>query len=134
MLSAQADYDAYHEEHARQWEAYYAGESDELGPDMEVAEGPTGAVAPSPLLAELGVGERPTLEQITALGAGLHPETHEQLVGTRTDGIRVAYWDVVYSVPKSVSVEFAAAAAAPGTGRCAGVLGGVQGAGTTGMW
>ena len=50
MLSTQADYDAYHEEHARQWEAYYAGESDELGPDMEVAEGPTVAVAPAPLL------------------------------------------------------------------------------------
>ena len=133
MLSAQADYDAYHEEHARQWEAYYAGESDELGPDMEVAEGPTVAVAPSALLAELSVGERPTLEQIAALGAGLHPETHEPLLGARTDGIRVAYWDVVYSVPKSVSVEFAASAAAHDTGRCAELLEDVQGAATTGM-
>src|ERR1039458_4016222 len=90
-------------------------------------------VGPSPLLAELGVGERPTLEQIPALGAGLHPETHEQLVGTRTDGIRVAYWDVVYSVPKSVSVEFAAAAAAHDTRRCTELLEDVQGAATTGM-
>ena len=133
MLSAQADYDAYHEEHARQWDAYYAGESDELGPDMEVAEGPTVAVAPSALLTELSVGERPTPEQIAALGAGLHPETHEQLVGTRTDGIRVAYWDVVYSVPKSVSVEFAAATAAHDTRRCTELLEDVQGAASTGM-
>src|ERR1035438_1446698 len=100
MLSAQADYDAYHEEHARQWEAYYAGESDELGPDMEGAEGPTLAVGPAALLSELGLAERPTPEQIAALGAGLHPVTHEELVASRTDG-RVAYWDVVYSAPKS---------------------------------
>ena len=75
MLAAQADYDAYHEEHARQWEAYYAGESDHLGPDMEVAEGPTVAVAPAPLLRELRLSERPTTEQIAYLGAGLHPAT-----------------------------------------------------------
>src|ERR1035437_75726 len=84
MLSAQADYDAYHEEHARQWEAYYAGQSDELGPDMEVAEGPTVAVAPALLLAELGLSNRPTPEQIAALGAGLHPQGGPLLVARGT--------------------------------------------------
>jgi hypothetical protein len=133
MLSMQADYDAYHEEHARQWEAYYAGESDELGPDMEVAEGPTMAVAPLGLLAEIGLAERPTALQIAALGAGLHPETREQLVGRGAHGDRVAYWDVVYSVPKSVSVEFAAAAAVHDSRRCAELLEDVQGAAATGM-
>jgi conjugative relaxase-like TrwC/TraI family protein len=132
MLSMQADYDAYHEEHARQWEAYYAGECDELGPDMEVAEGPTVAVAPGALLAELGLAERPTPEQIAALGAGLHPVTHQELVASRTDG-RVAYWDVVYSAPKSVSVEFAAAAAAHDTRRCADLIEDLQGAASTGI-
>jgi len=132
MLSMQADYDAYHEEHARQWEAYYAGESDELGPDMEVAEGPTLAVAPAALLAELGLAERPTPEQIAALGAGRHPVTHRELVASRTDG-RVAYWDVVYSAPKSVSVEFAAAAAAHDTRRCADLIEDLQGAASTGI-
>ena len=133
MLSMQADYDAYHEEHARQWEAYYAGESDELGPDMEVAEGPTMAVAPSALLAELGVDRRPTPEQIAALGAGLHPVTGDQLILRGTQGERVAYWDVVYSAPKSVSVEFAAAAAAGDRGRCADLLGDLEGAAHTGI-
>jgi conjugative relaxase-like TrwC/TraI family protein len=132
MLSMQADYDAYHEEHARQWEAYYAGESDELGPDMEVAEGPTLAVVPAALLSELGLAERPAPEQIAALGAGLHPVTHEELVASRTDG-RVAYWDVVYSAPKSVSVEFAAAAATGDRRRCSELIEDLQGAAATGV-
>jgi hypothetical protein len=133
MLSAQADYDAYHEEHARQWEAYYAGESDELGPDMEVAEGPTVAVAPALLLAELGLSTRPTPEQIAALGAGLHPVGGPPLVARGTQGQRVAYWDVVYSTPKSVSVEFAAAFAAQDRTRCVELLEDLQGAAATGM-
>ena len=133
MLSAQADYDAYHEEHARQWEAYYAGQSDELGPDMEVAEGPTVAVAPAPLLAELGLSNRPTLEQIAALGAGLQPQGGPPLVARGAQGQRVAYWDVVYSTPKSVSVEFAAAFAAQDRTRCGELLEDLQGAAATGM-
>jgi hypothetical protein len=133
MLSAQADYDAYHEEHARQWEAYYAGQSDELGPDMEVAEGPTVAVAPATLLAELGLSDRPTPEQIAALGAGLHPQGGPPLVARGAHGQRVAYWDVVYSTPKSVSVEFAAAFAAQDRTRCVELLEDLQGAAATGM-
>jgi hypothetical protein len=133
MLAAQADYDAYHEEHARQWEAYYAGESDKLGPDMEVAEGPTVAVAPAPLLRELGLAERPTTEQIARLGAGLHPVTGDQLIVRGAGDVRVAYWDVVYSAPKSVSVEFAAAAAAGDRQRCSEVLSDLEGAAATGL-
>ena len=133
MLAAQADYDAYHEEHARQWEAYYAGESDKLGPDMEVAEGPTVAVAPAPLLRELGLAERPTTEQIARLGAGLHPITGDQLIVRGAGDVRVAYWDVVYSTPKSVSVEFAAAAAAGDRQRCNELLGDLQTAAATGL-
>jgi len=133
MLAAQADYDAYHEEHARQWEAYYAGESDHLGPDMEVAEGPTVAVAPAPLLRELGLSERPTTEQIARLGAGLHPATGDQLIVRGAGDVRVAYWDVVYSAPKSVSVEFAAAFAAGDRQRCSDLLGDLEGAASTGL-
>jgi hypothetical protein len=133
MLAAQADYDAYHEEHARQWEAYYAGESDRLGPDMEVAEGPTVAVAPAPLLRELGLAERPTTEQIARLGAGLHPVTGDQLIVRGAGDVRVAYWDVVYSTPKSVSVEFAAAAAAGNRQSCSDLLGDLEGAAAAGL-
>jgi hypothetical protein len=133
MLAAQADYDAYHEEHARQWEAYYAGESDKLGPDMEVAEGPTVAIAPAPLLRELGLAERPTTEQIARLGAGLHPVTGDQLIVRGAGDVRVAYWDVVYSTPKSVSVEFAAAAAAGDRQRCGELLSDLESAATTGL-
>ncbi|MGP8159605.1 MAG: relaxase domain-containing protein, partial [Candidatus Dormibacteria bacterium] len=133
MLAAQADYDAYHEEHARQWEAYYAGESDTLGPDMEVAEGPTVAIAPAPLLRELGLAERPTTEQIARLGAGLHPVTGDQLIVRGAGDVRVAYWDVVYSAPKSVSVEFAAAAAAGDRQRCGELLSDLGTAAATGL-
>jgi conjugative relaxase-like TrwC/TraI family protein len=123
MVSAQAAYDEYHEKHVRQWQAYYEGHSaGDLGPEQEVAEGRTQAVADPALLAELGLeeGGHVSLEQVAALGAGRNPRTGELLVGARpgTDPRtgqpwdRVAYNDLVFSVPKSVSVEFAAARAA----------------------
>ena len=114
MVSAQADYDAYHQQHAAQYEAYVAGDvkGAELGPDMEVAEGVTKAIGDPGLLAAVGLTETPSPEAITALGAGRHGVTGEQLVAPRAGYDRVAYNDLVYSAPKSVSVEFAAARAA----------------------
>ena len=114
MVSAQADYDQYHQQHAAQYEAYVAGDAKgaELGPDMEVAEGVTKAIGDPELLEAMGLGERPSPEAITALGAGRHGVTGEQLVAPRAGYDRVAYNDLVYSAPKSVSVEFAAARAA----------------------
>jgi hypothetical protein len=114
MVSAQADYDQYHQQHAAQYQAYVAGDAKgaELGPDMEVAEGVTKAIGDPGLLEAMGLGERPSPEAITALGAGRHGVTGEQLVAPRPGYDRVAYNDLVYSAPKSVSVEFAAARAA----------------------
>jgi hypothetical protein len=114
MVSAQADYDQYHQQHAAQYQAYVAGDAKgaELGPDMEVAEGVTKAIGDPELLEAMGLGERPSPEAITALGAGRHGVTGEQLVAPRAGYDRVAYNDLVYSAPKSVSVEFAAARAA----------------------
>jgi len=111
MLSDQPRYDLYHRAHDAQYQAYVAGESDELRPDMEVAEGVTTAIGPAGLLEAMGLNERPSPEAITALGAGRHPVTGEQLVAPRPDCDRVAYNDLIYSAPKSVSVEFAAARA-----------------------
>ena len=121
MLSAQADYDQYHQQHAAQYEAYVAGDAKgaELGPDMEVAEGVTKAIGDPGLLEAMGLGERPSPEAITALGAGRHGVTGEQLVAPRPGYDRVAYNDLVYSAPKSVSVEFAAARAVGDTQRAA---------------
>ena len=114
MVSAQADYDQYHQQHAAQYQAYVTGDAKgaELGPDMEVAEGVTKAIGDPELLEAMGLGERPSPEAITALGAGRHGVTGEQLVAPRAGYDRVAYNDLVYSAPKSVSVEFAAARAA----------------------
>jgi conjugative relaxase-like TrwC/TraI family protein len=123
MVSAQAAYDEYHEKHVRQWQAYYEGLSvGELGPEQEVAEGRTQAVGEPAILAELGLvaGDHVSLEKVAALGAGRNPSTGEQLVAARSGTNpatgqpwdRVAYNDLVFSEPKSVSVEFAAARAA----------------------
>jgi len=114
MVSAQADYDQYHQQHAAQYQAYVTDDAKgaELGPDMEVAEGVTKAIGDPELLEAMGLGERPSPEAITALGAGRHGVTGEQLVAPRAGYDRVAYNDLVYSAPKSVSVEFAAARAA----------------------
>src|ERR1019366_3336951 len=112
MLSAQTDYDVYHQAHDAQYQAYVAGESDELRPDMEVAEGVTRAIGPAGLLEAMGLNERPSPDAITALGTGRHPVTGEQLVAPRPGYDRVAYNDLIYSVPTRVSVEYAAAGAA----------------------
>ncbi len=128
MVSTQAAYDAYHEKHVRQWQAYYEGLSaGEFGPEQEVAEGRTQAVGEPALLAQLGLagGGHVSLEQVGALGAGRNPATGEQLVAARPGTNpatgqpwdHIAYNDLVFSVPKSVSVEFAAARAAGDEGR-----------------
>ncbi len=128
MVSAQAAYDEYHEKHVRQWQAYYEGVSvGKLGPEQEVAEGRTQAVGEPAVLAELGLqgGSHVSLERVAALGAGRNPATGEQLVAARPGTNpatgqpwdRVAYNDLVFSAPKSVSVEFAAARAAGDEGR-----------------
>ena len=119
MLSAQTDYDVYHQAHDAQYQAYVAGESDELRPDMEVAEGVTRAIGPAGLLEAMGLNERPSPDAITALGTGRHPVTGEQLVAPRPGYDRVAYNDLIYSASKSVSVEFAAARAVGDTQRAA---------------
>ena len=83
MLSAQPRYDVYHQAHDAQYQAYVTGEGAELRPDMEVAEGVTTAIGPAGLLEAMGLNERPSPEAITALGAGRHPVTGEQLVAPR---------------------------------------------------
>ena len=54
---------------------------------MEVAEGVTKAIGDPELLEAMGLGERPSPEAITALGAGRHGVTGEQLVAPRA-GLR----------------------------------------------
>ena len=114
MLSDQPRYDLYHQAHDAQYLASVTGDAKgaALRPDMEVAEGMTTAVGPAGLLEALGLDPSPSPEAITALGAGRHPVTGEQLVAPRPGYDRVAYNDLIYSVPTRVSVEYAAAGAA----------------------
>ena len=57
MLSDQPRYDAYHQAHDAQYQAYVVGDakSEELRPDMEVAEGMTTAIGPAGLLEAMGL-------------------------------------------------------------------------------
>ena len=112
MLSDQPRYDVYHQAHDAQYQAYVAGESDELRPDMEVAEGVTTAIGPAGLLEGLELEPSPSPEAISALGAGRHPVTGQELVAWPAGLDHVAYNDLIYSAPPSVSVEYAAARAA----------------------
>jgi conjugative relaxase-like TrwC/TraI family protein len=79
-----------------------------------VAEGPT-RVGGDPETAEsfgLHVGGTPSMEAISRVSRGLHAVTGRWVgLGFKPfdDSQRVAYHDLVFSVPKSVSVEFAAA-------------------------
>ena len=114
MLSDQPRYDVYHQAHDVQYLAYVTGDAKgaALRPDMEVADGLTTAVGPAGLLKALGLEPSPSPEAITALGAGRHPVTGEQLVAWPAGLDHVAYNDLIYSAPTSVSVEYAAARAA----------------------
>jgi len=114
MLSDQPRYDAYHQAHDAQYLASVMGDAKgaALRPDMEVAEGMTTAAGPAGVLEALGLDLSPSPEAITALGAGRHPVSGEQLVAPRAGCDRVAYNDLIYSAPTSVSVEYAATGAA----------------------
>jgi conjugative relaxase-like TrwC/TraI family protein len=116
-VQGQAAYNEYFQRQVRRYQEYVAGKADALGFDLEVAERPT-RVGGDPEAAEkigLEVGATPTMDAITRVTKGLHAETgawpgkgHKPL----DDAERTAYHDFVFSVPKSVSVEFAAARAA----------------------
>jgi hypothetical protein len=114
MLSDQPRCDAYHQAHDAQYLASVMGDAKgaALRPDMEVAEGMTTAAGPAGVLEALGLDLSPSPEAITALGAGRHPVSGEQLVAPRAGCDRVAYNDLIYSAPTSVSVEYAATGAA----------------------
>ena len=112
-----AAYNEYFERQVRRYQEYVAGKADALGFDLEVAEEPT-RVGGDPQAAEavgLRVGETPTMEAITRVSKGCHAVTEVWLgrgFKPRDDDPWTAYHDFVFSVPKSVSVEFAAARAA----------------------
>jgi conjugative relaxase-like TrwC/TraI family protein len=88
---------------AERAERYYQGE--------DIAEGPTRMIGNPDLLSELGwmVGDRPTAEQLTNLWRGRRPPDGQALVKGADRKDRTAYWDLVWSVDKSVSSEFGAA-------------------------
>jgi len=91
-------------------QGYYAGQGeddhDHLG-HGECAEAATRIFGGAAALADLGLrsGSSPTTKEITALSLGAMPDGSRRLV---SGGPRVAYHDATLSVPKSVSVEFAA--------------------------
>ncbi|MBJ7595059.1 MAG: AAA family ATPase [Candidatus Dormibacteraeota bacterium] len=116
-VSVQATYDAYLQRQVSHYQDYLAGRADAtIGGDMEVAEAPTQTTGNREAAAALGleVGGLPSREAITRVGCGCHAETGVPVTGRdrSQDGQRTAYQDLVFSVPKSVSVEFAAARAA----------------------
>ncbi|MGH9059504.1 MAG: relaxase domain-containing protein, partial [Acidimicrobiales bacterium] len=115
-VSVQATYDAYLQRQVSHYQDYLAGRVDAtIGGDMEVAEAPTRTIGNREAAAALGleVGATPSREAIARIGCGCHAETGVPITGRdrSRDGQRTAYQDLVFSVPKSVSVEFAAARA-----------------------
>ena len=112
--AATADYNEYFARQVQHYQEYVAGKADALGHDMEVAEGPTRVGGDARAAAAIGLraGEVPSMEAIALVSCGCHAESGASLVGTRGQNPdRTAYQDFVFSVPKSVSVEFAAARA-----------------------
>lgn len=111
-----ASYNAYLQRQVDHYQRYLSGAGDAIGHDMEVAEAPTRVGGDARAAAAIGlrVGETPAEEAISHVSCGCHALTGDVL--TRRAGAqnteRTAYQDLVFSVPKSVSVEFAAARAA----------------------
>ena len=115
-VAVQPAYDEYLQRQVDHYQDYLRGTADAIGHDMEVAEGPTRVIGDPEAAQRIGLslGETPTPEAITRLGRGCHAQTDELLIPrwVNGNGARIAYHDLVFSVPKSVSVEFAAARAA----------------------
>jgi conjugative relaxase-like TrwC/TraI family protein len=115
-VAIQAGYDEYLRRQVDHYEAYVTGRVDAIGHDMEVAEAPTRVIGNAEAAVAIGlrVGKTPTEEAIARVGSGRHAVTGEAFTRPHLgqNGGRVAYHDLVFSVPKSVSVEFAAARAA----------------------
>ncbi len=115
-VAVQPAYDEYLQRQVDHYQDYLRGTADAIGHDMEVAEGPTRVIGDPEAAQRIGLslGETPTPEAITRLGRGCHAQTDELLIRRWVNGSgeRIAYHDLVFSVPKSVSVEFAAARAA----------------------
>ena len=127
-VEGQGAYNEYFERQVRRYQEYVAGKADALGFDLEVAEGPT-RVGGDPQAAEaagLRAGETPTMEAVTRVSKGCHAVTGGWLgrgFKPRDDDAWTAYHDFVFSVPKSVSVEFAAARAASNEVRSSQLIG-----------
>jgi hypothetical protein len=115
-VEGQGAYNEYFERQVRRYQEYVVGKADALGFDLEVAEGVT-RFGGDPQAAEavgLRVGETPTMEATTRVSLGCQAVTDGWLgrgFKPSDDAQRIAYHDFVFSVPKSVSVEFAAARA-----------------------
>lgn len=115
-VSVAASYNDYLRRQVEHYQRYLTGAADAIGHDMEVAEGPTRVAGDARAAAAIGLtkGEMPSDEAITRVSCGCHA-TVGALLTPRAgpdNEQRTAYQDLVFSVPKSVSVEFAAARAA----------------------
>jgi conjugative relaxase-like TrwC/TraI family protein len=111
-----ASYNEYLQRQVDHYQRYVQGEADGIGKDMEVAERPTRVIGEAQAAGAIGLrlGESPSEEAITRVSCGCHAASGDALVrgGGADNPTRTAYQDLVFSVPKSVSVEFAAARAA----------------------